>query len=220
MCREIFLERGPPNEILTDNGRAFTSELFKQFCQAWGVSIIYRCAHRPSTNGIVERCHRTVKRIASRSNIPIKEAVFWYNISSDFTQSPMDGIYQYKCRLPREKVEVTEEKDDINEKQKYSIGEKVYYKLNQHMRCSEPWSVGEITRVHGKEKFDVDGVPRSQQDIRKLYEDKQLKNDPYDCETSSEDSDDDCNSGNDGDTCQRRTRERKKPEWHTDYIFN
>jgi hypothetical protein len=42
--------------------------------------------YRPEGNGIIERSHRTIKRIAERSKINPLEAVYWYNFS------PKDGI--------------------------------------------------------------------------------------------------------------------------------
>ncbi|XP_065668199.1 uncharacterized protein LOC136088420 [Hydra vulgaris] len=64
---EIFRERGPPWQVLLDNSKTFRSKLVGELCAEWGVSILFRCAYRPSGNGIVERHHRTIKRMAARS---------------------------------------------------------------------------------------------------------------------------------------------------------
>lgn len=34
----------------------------------------------PSRNGIVEICHKNVKRIAARKQCTIMQAVYWYNV--------------------------------------------------------------------------------------------------------------------------------------------
>ena len=62
----VFSERGPPAELLTDNGAAFSGEEFGMFAENWGIQLRFRCAYVPSGNGIVERYHRTIKRIAAR----------------------------------------------------------------------------------------------------------------------------------------------------------
>ena len=74
--RVLFYERGLPTEILTDNDTAFQSSLFKTFLDEWRVQLQFHCAYVPSGNGIIERCHRTLKRIASRKRCTIPEAVY------------------------------------------------------------------------------------------------------------------------------------------------
>lgn len=59
----IFLERGAPVELLTDNAASFRSSTFRDFAKRWGMALRYRCANVPSGNAISERCHRTVKTI-------------------------------------------------------------------------------------------------------------------------------------------------------------
>lgn len=47
---DIF-ERGPPEEILTDNDAIFCSSQIKQFLDEWGVRLRLRCTYMPSGNG-------------------------------------------------------------------------------------------------------------------------------------------------------------------------
>jgi len=58
----IFLERGPPEELLSDNGPCFNSSVTKTLFDKWGISHINSAAYCHSGNGIVERNHRTIKR--------------------------------------------------------------------------------------------------------------------------------------------------------------
>ena len=99
----LFYERGPPAEILTDNDTAFRSSLLKAFLDEWRVRLRFRCAYVPSGNGIVERCHRTVKRIAARKRCTILEAVYWYNVmpKDDMSSAtaPANMVYWYRIRL-------------------------------------------------------------------------------------------------------------------------
>jgi transposase InsO family protein len=63
----VFQERGPPEEILLDNGASFRSKEIEDLCRKWGVKRMFRCAYKPSGNGIVERNHRTIKRMVART---------------------------------------------------------------------------------------------------------------------------------------------------------
>ena len=60
--KAVFYERGPLTEILTDNDTAFRSSLLKTFLDEWRVRLRFCCAYIPSGNGIIKRCHRTVKK--------------------------------------------------------------------------------------------------------------------------------------------------------------
>ena len=79
--KALFYERGRPTDILTDNDTVFRTSQFKTFLDKWRVRLRFRCANVPSGNSIIERCHRTVKRIATRKRCTIPEAVYWYNIT-------------------------------------------------------------------------------------------------------------------------------------------
>ena len=81
ILNEIFLERGPVEELLMDNATVFRSELLKRALDNWSVRRFFRAVCRPSGNGIVERHHRTIKTMAERGSISPMEAVFWYNMS-------------------------------------------------------------------------------------------------------------------------------------------
>ena len=68
----------------------------KSYLNSWGVCIRFRAAFYPEGNEIVERNHRTIKRIAERSKMLILNVVNWYNVSADKNgASPMDKIYSY-----------------------------------------------------------------------------------------------------------------------------
>ena len=78
---EVFVEHGPPIEILLDNSPTFRSQDFLEFCDAWCIKLEYRCVNRPEGCGTVERCHRTIKRAAARTNNDPLLMVFYYNIT-------------------------------------------------------------------------------------------------------------------------------------------
>ncbi|XP_076049371.1 uncharacterized protein LOC143030051 [Oratosquilla oratoria] len=82
MMNEIFLERGPVDEILMDNSAAFRSGALKDMLYKWSTRRFFWATYRPSGNGIVERHYRSIKSIAESTLIPPTEVVVWYNMSS------------------------------------------------------------------------------------------------------------------------------------------
>ena len=95
----VFSERGLPAELLTDNGVAFSGEEFRRSAENWGIQLRFWCAYVPSGNGIVERCHCTIKHIAARMWCSVMEALYWYNVTpkDDAMASiaPANAIYNY-----------------------------------------------------------------------------------------------------------------------------
>ena len=163
----VFLERGPPMEVLTDNGTAFTSEEFRKFVNGWDVHLRFRCAHVPSGNGIIERNHRTIKTIAARKNCAVSEAVYWYNVTPKDNVSPSsapaDALHKYHVRVkgiefnPLPELEVTEER--------FRKGDAVWVK-NPRGKCTTRYGTGLITEVTSPQSVRVDGVPRHVKDLR------------------------------------------------------
>uniref|UniRef100_A0A5S6QY47 Integrase catalytic domain-containing protein n=1 Tax=Trichuris muris TaxID=70415 RepID=A0A5S6QY47_TRIMR len=100
---QIFLERGAPEELLVDNDSTFRSQLFARLTKRWCVLLRFRCAYMPSGNGIVERCHRTIKVNAARKKCSVAEAVYLYNMTSrddcSAETAPANAIYRYVTRI-------------------------------------------------------------------------------------------------------------------------
>ena len=98
-----FWECGAPAEMLTDNDTAFRSGAFTRFAERRAMRGRFRCAYVASGNGIAERSHRSVKRIAARKCCTIAEAVYWYNVAPkddvDSSTAPANKLYNYEVRV-------------------------------------------------------------------------------------------------------------------------
>ncbi|KAG1712192.1 hypothetical protein GQR58_002379 [Nymphon striatum] len=125
----IVIERGPCDEFLLDNSTAFRSAAVEQFADEWGISLRFRAAYAPSGNGIVERNHRTIKRIAERGGISPEEATFWYNVTprkdTDAGSVPSKGLYRYTWRVPFDVNFVQVESCDDSP---FAVGDEVWVK--------------------------------------------------------------------------------------------
>lgn len=60
-CLEAWSAWGKPTFLKTDNGPAYTSQKFRQFCSHMQVTHITGLPYNPQGQGIVERAHRTLK---------------------------------------------------------------------------------------------------------------------------------------------------------------
>jgi hypothetical protein len=58
--RNVILIYGIPNEILTDQGTNFMSDVFKSICKLFKIKKICTTAYHPESNGALERSHRTL----------------------------------------------------------------------------------------------------------------------------------------------------------------
>ena len=162
----VFCERGAPDEILTDNDTAFKSKRFAEFARTWGVRMRFRCAYAASGNGVVERCHRTVKVIATRKQCGVGEAVYWYNVTprDDCGEetAPANALYRYSVRV-RGVDEMEREPRAANEV--YTVGDAVWVKPPGG-RCDRQYEKGEVTGIVSPQAVEVDGVARHVRDLR------------------------------------------------------
>lgn len=60
-CFKTFCVLGRPMELKTDNGPAYTSSQFAQFCQRWNVVHKFGIPYNPQGQAIVERANGTLK---------------------------------------------------------------------------------------------------------------------------------------------------------------
>ena len=58
----LFSRFGMPEELLSDQGLEFESELVAEWCKALGVRKIRTIPYRPTTSGMLERIHRTLNQ--------------------------------------------------------------------------------------------------------------------------------------------------------------
>ena len=142
---QLFREHGVPLEVLCDNGPCFRSQVFEAMLRRWRVKTIFRCAYRASGNGLVERSHRTIKRMAARSGGDVLNMVWYYNAS------PLEGVgeescpgnrkFRYRWRWP---APATEDRRPVSGK--YRVGDKVFEKP-PGARCTTQWGRGVVTAL-------------------------------------------------------------------------
>ena len=68
---ETFTRLGLPEEILSDQGSNFTSNLMKKVMELLQIHHLKTSPYHPQTDGMLERFHGTLKGMMRKSNIPV-----------------------------------------------------------------------------------------------------------------------------------------------------
>ena len=159
----VFSERGPPAELLTDNGAAFSGEEFGRFAENCGMHLRFRCAYVPSGNDIVDRCHRTIKRIAARTRCSIMEALSWYYVTpKDDTTATANAIYNYRVLV--KSIDTAPPLEHVDS-EPYNVRDAVWVKT-PHGRCSMQFKKGMVTGIYSPHSVLINGIPRHIRDLR------------------------------------------------------
>ena len=66
LMTHVFSRFGAPLQLLTDRGAEFESELFAELMRWMGIDKLRSTAYKPSTNGVVERFHRTLNSLLAK----------------------------------------------------------------------------------------------------------------------------------------------------------
>jgi len=66
LVERVFLTYGVPLQLLSDRGAEFEGNIFREMCEMLGVDKIRTTSYKPSTNGALERMHRTLNTMLGK----------------------------------------------------------------------------------------------------------------------------------------------------------
>ena len=101
---------GVPDAITTDNGSQFSSAVWQQLLQIWGIKSHFTTPYHPQSNGLVERFHRRLKE--SLNALVKDEPEQWYwklpctllairtTLKPDINASPADIVFGEGLPVP------------------------------------------------------------------------------------------------------------------------
>ncbi|UYV82410.1 hypothetical protein LAZ67_21001978, partial [Cordylochernes scorpioides] len=75
---------GAPHTVISDQGKQFTSQLFKDLTTLCGIKLRHSTAYHPQCNGKIERLHRTIKTAIRAHN----------SIKTDRVKKPLEPPYE------------------------------------------------------------------------------------------------------------------------------
>ena len=194
---QLFYERGAPEEILADNDTVFRGRQVAALSARWRISLRFRAVHEPSGNGVVERCHRSVKVIAARRRCSVAEAVHIYNVTprdgETAGSAPASGVYQYPVRdcirpaLRPATAVVSNDADAgdpppaVSDGARLKVGDRVWFR-RRGSRCTQKSCPGTVTRIVSRQVVEIDGVPWHVRDIRPRSGGAGTESDGGDCD--------------------------------------
>ena len=105
---------GVPESITTDNGSQFTSAMWKQLMDVWGIRSHFTTTYHPEANGLVERFHRRLKESLKALSTEEPEQWFWKlpcsllairtTLKPDIGASPSDLVFGEGLAVPGELI--------------------------------------------------------------------------------------------------------------------
>ena len=173
----IFADRGLPTVIVSDNGRQFTSDLFKEHMKTLGVKHVLTPPYHPASNGSAERAVGCLKQALYKMDAPadtpglqaaITKFLEMYR-SAPHTTTHVSPHEMMKGHAPRTKFSLLKpsQEHDLEKKhmqkvlvrdgskavvlRTFSTGDKVlvYNTLTHHN------DMGEVVSVQGKNTYKV-----------------------------------------------------------------
>ncbi|KII62324.1 Gag-Pol polyprotein [Thelohanellus kitauei] len=127
--RDCFARFGVPKQMVSDNGKQFSSKEFDDFCKIQGIKHIQTTPYHSRSNGYAERAIRTMKEKYVKLNhvVDSKErlaiCLFWYRntIQHSTLRSPAESMMgrRLRCLMDNFKPSVAGNVDKATFKQKY-----------------------------------------------------------------------------------------------------
>ena len=103
MVNHVFRIHGIPLDIVSDRGPQFTSQVWKEFCQALGATVSLSSGHHPKSNGQTERAYQDLKTaqrcICARNPASWSSNLTWVEYSHNFLNSSATGMTPFKASL-------------------------------------------------------------------------------------------------------------------------
>ncbi|KFD59604.1 hypothetical protein M514_28218 [Trichuris suis] len=110
LVREWFCRYGLPEEILTDEGRTFVSDLMKSVCTLLDIRRLRTSAYHAQSNGQVERFNRTLLTMLSVTveerpfdwdeQVPLHLFAYRTSVHSSTGITPFHAVFGHEAKLP------------------------------------------------------------------------------------------------------------------------
>ena len=132
--KSIFARHGIPENVISDNGRQYTSDEFKEFSKKYQFKHITSSTKYPRGNSVAERSIQKLNNIMEKSNDPYIGLLSHRTTPLSFGISPGELLMKRKLSTTLSDFQqdqmLTKEKHEFYRKQmeKRKIDEKIYHK--------------------------------------------------------------------------------------------
>ena len=119
---------GVPATVTSDRGTQFTSSVFAQLTETWGIKTITTTPYHPEANGLVERFHRRLKESLIALGAETPDEWFWKlpctmlairtTLKPDIGASPADLVYGEGLAVPGELLPSSPSTDEQLQRQR------------------------------------------------------------------------------------------------------
>uniref|UniRef100_A0AC34RHQ4 Integrase catalytic domain-containing protein n=1 Tax=Panagrolaimus sp. JU765 TaxID=591449 RepID=A0AC34RHQ4_9BILA len=162
--KNLFCRHGLPKQLVSDNGPAFTSAEFDEFCKKRNIEHIKSPAYHPQSNGEAERAVRTFKEWAEKQlkkGLSLEEAVattlllYRSTKSASLGESPAEAAFGRKLRT-RLTIHAVNLEEGSHVKADFKPNDLVWVRVyNDEMN----WKHGRVQKVKSRTTFlvEVDG---------------------------------------------------------------
>ena len=134
--RSIFARLGFPEKVVTDNGSNFKSDEMKVFFQQCGIGHRKVVPYSPQSNGLIERFHRTIKKMIQTVN---SEGRMWQDNLNSFLMDYRSTVHASTNKTPAMLLFGREIKTDIPA---------IYKKLRDQEVRSKDWKSKQTMKRH------------------------------------------------------------------------
>jgi len=136
LVERVFLTYGVPLQLLSDRGAEFEGNIFWEMCEMLGVDKLRTTSYKPSTNGALERMHRTLNTMLGKmveekqrdwdAHVAYALAAYNATVHSSTRFSPNRLLYGRELRFPNELlyVEVEDKSLDAGSYSEFVEGQK------------------------------------------------------------------------------------------------
>ena len=158
LVEEIFCRHGAPQELLSDRGANFLSNLIHEVCQILKIKKVNTSGYHPQTDGLVEKFNSTLTNMLAKSaeknsnwdsHLPFLLFAYRATVQESVRESPFYLLYGRDPRLPTEELQ--------NDSPNYAVDAEDYKSaLTTHL--SEAWSLAKTSikqaQIKQKETYD------------------------------------------------------------------
>ncbi|XP_022833967.1 uncharacterized protein K02A2.6-like [Spodoptera litura] len=171
VCRKIFASQGIPDILVSDNGRAFTSNEFNTFLRKNGIKHLYSPPYHPASNGQIERAIQTFKnklKKMSLNNLPWSEklprALYALRTvpTSSTNKTPAEMLNGRKYRtavsslhpdnVPSSQEQQLEDRSQQQAERRFTVDQPV---LIRNYGPGEKWNRATVEMVEGPSSYMV-----------------------------------------------------------------